>query len=102
MKKCPFCAEEIPDNAVVCSHCNRSVGSTGAPAGTAAVRRGAKPVARVFWVLSLIASLVGGFIGVAGVAAANGAPQEAAAAAMGCLIVIAPYAFARGIDALTR
>jgi hypothetical protein len=59
-------------------------------------------VAKFFWVISLIAALLGAGVGFLGFAAANGAPQEAAAAAAGCLVVIAPYVFARAIDELLR
>ena len=59
-------------------------------------------VAKVFYVISMLAALVGGAIGILGSLMANGAPQEAAAAAIGCLIVIGPYVFARGIDKVTR
>ena len=58
--------------------------------------------ALIFWTISLICTFIGGAIGLLGVLGANGAPQEAAAAAVGCLIVIAPYAFARAVDELIR
>lgn len=57
-------------------------------------------VSQLFWIVSLLAGLAGGAIGLLGVFAASGAPQEAAAAAIGCLIAIAPYTFARAIHAL--
>jgi hypothetical protein len=59
------------------------------------------PLAKFFWVISLLASVAGGAIGTFGFIAANGAPQEAAAAAFGCLIAIAPYVLARSVTALS-
>jgi hypothetical protein len=58
--------------------------------------------ARFFWVVSMAASVVAVVFGVGGVASANGAPQEAAVAAIACLIAIAPYCMARAVDELTR
>jgi hypothetical protein len=61
--------------------------------------RGAR---RFFWFVSALTALFGGAIGLFGGLVANGAPQQAAAAAMGCVIVIAPYVFARAVDELSR
>jgi hypothetical protein len=59
-------------------------------------------VAKLFYAASMLAAVAGGLFGFFTVSTATGAPQEAAGAAIACLIVIAPYVFARGIDAITR
>lgn len=46
-------------------------------------------------VLTVIGSLAGGFIFIAGSVAANGAPQEASAAAMGMAAALIPYVLLR-------
>jgi hypothetical protein len=46
--------------------------------------------------------VVGGFVGYVTIATASGAPQQAAGAAMACLIVIAPYVLARAIEGVLR
>jgi hypothetical protein len=49
----------------------------------------------ILWVLTIIGCIVGGFIAVAGILGANGAPQEAAAAAVGVACAVIPYCLAR-------
>jgi hypothetical protein len=57
-------------------------------------------MARVSWMLALIGSLLGGLTFLGGTVAANGAPQEAAAAGMGLAFAVIPYVFARAIGEL--
>lgn len=58
--------------------------------------------ARFFWSFSILAAILGGLFGFLGFVFAKGAPQEAAAAAMGCMVAIVPYCVARAVDELTR
>lgn len=70
-----------------------------ATAKTVARRR---RITRVFWALSLIADALAAFVVYVGMVQANGAPQEAAVAALGCFICIMPYVFARAVDEISR
>lgn len=54
--------------------------------------------ARFCWLLTAIGACLGGFTVFVGVISANGAPQEAAASALGCAMAIIPYAFARAVS----
>jgi hypothetical protein len=66
-------------------------------------RVGTNSAARFFWGVSMFAAILGGLYGVIGVTViANGAPQEASAAAVACMVAIVPYCMARAVDELTR
>jgi hypothetical protein len=101
MQTCPFCAELIPDSATVCAHCQHDVVSGVVIAQRTSLGK-KSGVAGFFWIVAQLSAVLGGLVGIGGSFLANGAPQEAAAAAMGCIIVIAPYVFARAVSELTR
>lgn len=50
---------------------------------------------KFLWALTAIGAVFGGLIAFFGVLGANGAPQEAAAAAMGMACAVIPYCLAR-------
>lgn len=58
--------------------------------------------AKIGWVFALLGGALGGATGVVGINEAASAPQQAAAAAMGCFYIIGPYVIARAVDELTR
>jgi hypothetical protein len=66
------------------------------------VKRQPTTVGSVFWALSFLGAVAGGGIAYVGVVSASGAPQEAAAAAIGCCVAIVPYVIARSVDELVR
>lgn len=57
---------------------------------------------KVLWIITAIGSVLGGLVAVAGSFAANGAPQEAAAAAMGVSLAVIPYCLARAYSELSN
>ena len=57
---------------------------------------------RFFWGVTMFSSLLGGLFALLGILLANGAPQQAAAAAVGCLAAVGPYCLARAVDELRR
>ncbi|RRN54971.1 hypothetical protein EIM48_11970 [Pseudoxanthomonas sp. SGNA-20] len=54
-----------------------------------------------FWVIAMLSCVLAGLILVLGVATANGAPQEAAFAAIAVGVAVIPYCFARAISEIS-
>lgn len=55
---------------------------------------------KFLWVISIICGAIGFLQGVIGVFSANGAPQQAAGAAMGLAWAVIPYCICRAIQQL--
>jgi hypothetical protein len=53
---------------------------------------------KFLWITTAICSVIGGLTAVVGISAANGAPQEAAAAAMGVAFAVIPYCLAKAVS----
>jgi hypothetical protein len=50
------------------------------------------------WALTVLSAVLGGVVVTFGVFAASGAPQEAAAAAIGVALAVIPYCLARAVS----
>jgi hypothetical protein len=59
-------------------------------------------IAKFFWVVAIVGAILGGILVMATMAGANGAPQEAAGAAMACAFCIIPYVLARASEGLAK
>jgi len=56
----------------------------------------------VCWVVTIICAVLGFLTVATGIAEAKGAPQQAAAAAMGVAWAVIPYCFTRAVSAIQR
>ena len=84
MKKCPFCAEEIQDEAIVCKHCGRDlVARPGPPVQVQLIQPKAKTSPATWGCLGLllfllVAYIIGSFSGSRKDAASQSAPRPTA------------------------
>jgi hypothetical protein len=54
------------------------------------------------WVVTIVSSCFGALFATVGVLAANGAPQEAASAAIGIAFAVIPYCVSRAISEIVK
>lgn len=53
---------------------------------------------KFLWIITAMSSVLGALTAIVGISAANGAPQEAAAAAMGVAFAVIPYCLAKAVS----
>ncbi len=54
------------------------------------------------WTVTIVGSIFGGLTAMFGVLGANGAPQEAAAAAVGVSLAVIPYCLSRAVSEIGK
>lgn len=57
---------------------------------------------KLLWILTIVGSVLGAGIVLLGMSTAKGAPQEAAAAAIGIGFAVIPYCLARAVSEMKR
>lgn len=56
----------------------------------------------LFWLLTMLSCMVGGFFLMIALLASTGAPQEAAGAAIAVAFAVVPYCFTRALEGFRR
>jgi len=57
---------------------------------------------KLFWGVAMVGAFIGGCVLILSVLGANGAPQEAAGAAIAMALGVLPYVLARAVDEMAR
>ena len=106
---CPHCQGGVGPYNQKCGACGKGLSGAAVLASRhplsmpAAERAGRSKgdAAKFFWVIAIIGAVLGGLQLFASMPTPNGAPQQAAGAAMGCAMAIVPYVIARAVEELT-
>jgi uncharacterized membrane protein YvbJ len=98
---CQKCGAQLPQDAVFCPACGTNQQQVAAASVTALRRPQADTCfLRGLWVIAFLGAIFGAFVVFFGVVNANGAPQEASAAAIGIAMAVIPYCIARATSEL--
>ena len=92
---CTGCGNPVDPGNSFCPHCG--INTTASQSGGNAATKG-KTLRAVLWWITAVGAGLGALALIIGVAAADGAPQEAAAAAIAVGLAVIPYCFARAVS----
>ena len=92
---CSGCGNPVDSGSSFCPSCGKST-AVSQSGGNAATK--GKTLRSVLWWATAVGAGLGALTLVIGVASADGAPQEASAAAISVGLAVIPYCFARAVS----
>jgi hypothetical protein len=99
---CRHCHRPVESTAPVCPHCGAVAPISAQNGPPAPASQQLALGVRILWALTMLGSVVGGFILLLGLVSSTGAPQQAAVAAIAVAFVVLPYCCARALSELWK